>query len=160
MSIWRLIVESNTFNFAILLIIFAVLAEKLHISDAIEKMKQEIVTTIENAKQERENAKSELLSAEKSIENIEDEIKSRLQDASKRAEDISSKIMANTEEQIRSIENNIQKAIETEEKTISADAINQTLQKSVQLAEKHIKKQLKENPELHNKFIEESIGAL
>ena len=60
-NFWNLIVESNTFNFAVLLIIFAVLFKKLNISSGVEKIKQDIINTINNAKNERENAKNKLL---------------------------------------------------------------------------------------------------
>lgn len=159
-DLWNLIVESNTFNFAILLLIFAVLAEKIHLSEKLEKLKQDITASIENAKLERDNANSELLSARKSVEHLEDEIKSRLNEASKRADGVSEKILEGAQTQINSIEKNMQKAITSEEKTLSIKAAKTTLQNSVKLATKQIKTVLKNNPELHNKFIDESIGAL
>ncbi len=159
-NLWNLIVESNTFNFAILLLIFAVLAEKIHLSDKLEKIKLDIINAIENARLERENANSELISTRKSVEHLEDEIKSRLNEASKKADGVSEKIFEEMQKQINSIEKNMHKAIESEEKTLSAKAAKTTLQNSVELAAKHIKTVLKNNPDLHNKFIEESIGVL
>lgn len=36
-NFWNIIVESNTFNFAVLLVIFAVLYKKMNVADGIEK---------------------------------------------------------------------------------------------------------------------------
>lgn len=156
-NFWTLIVESNTFNFAVLLIIFAVLFKKLNISSGIEKIKQEIINTINNAKNERENAKNKLLDAEKSIEHINEDIKQRLDDATQRGEGIARQILSNTEEQVQLIEKNISRVISAEEKTLSAQMTAKTLQASVELAKQHIKNSIANNPELHNKFIDESI---
>lgn len=86
-NFWNIIVKSNTFNFAVLLLIFAILFKKLNVSALVEKIKQDIINTINNAKAERENAKNKLYDAQKSIENIEEEIKQRLDEASLRGRD-------------------------------------------------------------------------
>lgn len=59
-NFWNIIVESNTFNFAVLLLIFAILYKKLNISNTVEKIKQDVINTINNAKTEKENAKTNL----------------------------------------------------------------------------------------------------
>ena len=87
-NFWNIIVKSNTFNFAVLLLIFAILFKKLNVSAIVEKIKQDIINTINSAKAERENAKNKLYDAQKSIENIEEEIKQRLDEASLRGEGI------------------------------------------------------------------------
>ena len=52
-NFWNIIVESNTFNFAVLLLIFAILYKKLNISNTVEKIKQDVINTINNAKTEK-----------------------------------------------------------------------------------------------------------
>ena len=42
-KIWDIIVKSNTFNFAILVIIFAIAASKLNLGEKIEHIKSEII---------------------------------------------------------------------------------------------------------------------
>ena len=156
-NFWNLIVESNTFNFAVLLIIFAVLFKKLNVSAEVEKIKQDIITTINNAKSERENAKNKLLEAEKSIEHIDKDIQDRLDEASQRGDGIAKQILTNTEEQVKLIEKNISRVINAEEKTLSAKMTTKTLNASIELAKQHIKSTIAANPDLHNKFIDESI---
>ena len=159
-NFWNIIVKSNTFNFAVLLLIFAILFKKLNVSALVEKIKQEIINTINNAKAERENAKNKLYDAQKSIEHIEEEIKQRLDEASLRGEGIAKQIAANADEQVKLIEKNISRVINAEEKTLSAKITEKTLKASIELAKQHIKNTLVNNPELHNKFIDESIDNI
>ena len=159
-NFWNIIVKSNTFNFAVLLLIFAILFKKLNVSALVEKIKQDIINTINNAKAERENAKNKLYDAQKSIEHIEEEIKQRLDEASLRGEGIAKQIAANADEQVKLIEKNISRVINAEEKTLSAKITEKTLKASIELAKQHIKDTLVNNPELHNKFIDESIDNI
>lgn len=159
-NFWNIIVKSNTFNFAVLLLIFAILFKKLNVSALVEKIKQDIINTINNAKAERENAKNKLYDAQKSIEHIEEEIKQRLDEASLRGEGIAKQIAANADEQVQLIEKNISRVINAEEKTLSAKITEKTLKASIELAKQHIKNTLVNNPELHNKFIDESIDNI
>ena len=119
-NFWNIIVESNTFNFAVLLLIFAILYKKLNISNTVEKIKQDVINTINNAKTEKENAKNKLMEAEKSIEHIDEEIKQKLSEASIKGDDIAKQILANTNEKVDLIEKNISRVISAEEKTLSA----------------------------------------
>lgn len=159
-NFWNIIVKSNTFNFAVLLLIFAILFKKLNVSALVEKIKQDIINTINNAKAERENAKNKLYDAQKSIEHIEEEIKQRLDEASLRGEGIAKQIAANADEQVKLIKKNISRVINAEEKTLSAKITEKTLKASIELAKQHIKNTLVNNPELHNKFIDESIDNI
>ena len=57
-NFWNIIVESNTFNFVVLLIIFAVLCKKMNVASGVEKIKQGIINSINSAKEEQERANS------------------------------------------------------------------------------------------------------
>ena len=84
LNFWKLIVESNTFNFVVLILIFAILFKKINLADTIEKIRLDIVRTIDNVKKEQQDAKSKLANAQKAIEHIDDDIKERLNEAGKR----------------------------------------------------------------------------
>lgn len=160
MNFWNAIVQSNTFNFAVLLLIFAVLYKKLNISNTIENLKQDIIKKIENAKSEREQAKQKLLSAKQLVEHLDEDIKERLNDANTRATGLSEQIIKNAQEQVKLIEKNVQNVISGEEKTLSTQLSDKALKASVELAKQKIIKTLEDNPKLHDKFIEESIGEI
>lgn len=156
-NFWNIIVESNTFNFVVLLIIFAVLCKKMNVANGVEKIKQGIINSINSAKEEQERAKEKLKNAEKSIENIDNDIAKQLESASQRGEGLANQILANTEFKVQQIEKNAKRVIEAEEKTLSAEMTGKTLNSSIELAKRHIIATLENKPELHNKFIDESI---
>ena len=156
-NFWNIIVESNTFNFVVLLIIFAILCKKMNVANGVEKIKQGIINSINSAKEEQERAKEKLKNAEKSIENIDNDIAKQLESASQRGEGFANQILANTEFKVQQIEKNAKRVIEAEEKTLSAEMTGKTLNSSIELAKKHIIATIENNPELHNKFIDESI---
>ena len=71
---WSLIVQSNTFNFAILAIIIAVVCVKIDLPNVIEKIKEDIALAIENANYEKQSAEKELRKAKKLVKNTDQEI--------------------------------------------------------------------------------------
>ncbi len=160
MNFWNAILESNTFNFAILLLIFAIFYKKLNVSSVIENLKSEIVKRIENAKQERLLANQKLQNAQKSVENLDDEIKAQLSDATQKAENLSNEIIATANKKATQISSNTKKIIEGEEKTLSAKLNDKVLKASIELAKEKIIKELETNPKLHENFITESIGEI
>ena len=101
MNFWNAILESNTFNFAILLLIFSILYKKLNVSSLVENLKSEVVKRIEDAKQERLQASQKLKDAQKSVENLDNEIKSQLSDATQKAENLSKQIISSAEEKVQ-----------------------------------------------------------
>ena len=58
------------------------------------------------------------------------------------------------------LDKNFRRSVEAQEKTVSAKLSDETFQSAIELAKQKVIKMLEENPELHNKFIDESIGAL
>lgn len=159
-NFWNLILESNTFNFIVLLVLLTIVMQKLKISDAVEKLKDEIVEAIENSKRARANAEKNYSDAKSKIEHIEDEISERLSIASKQAENIAGSISENVSRKLKQIENNALKVIEAEEKTLLTSLTDKTSKSSVELASNYIKLMLEKQPDLHKKYIEESIDEL
>ena len=129
----------------------------MNVANGVEKIKQGIINSINSAKEEQERAKEKLKNAEKLIENIDNDIAKQLEYASQRGEGLANQILANTEFKVQQIEKNAKRVIEAEEKTLSAEMTGKTLNSSIELAKRHIIATLENNPELHNKFIDESI---
>ena len=157
---WNLIVQSNTFNFAILVIIIAVVFAKIDLPGIIEKIKNDVARAIENAKQEKENAEKDLKTAQKTAANTDNEVAEQLKTAENNAQNLSQGIMKNNELQIENIKSNILKVINAEEKSLSAKLTQDTVNNSIELAKQNIINELNENPDLHNKFIDDSINEI
>lgn len=160
MSFWQTIVETNTFNFAILLLIFAVLYKKLNVSSIVESIKSNIVKKIDDALSTKKSADEKLKNAEISVSNLDIQIKEIAENANLQAKGMTESISENADKQINSINDNVVRTILSEEKIIGQRITQDTLKSSVELAKQHIQKVLKDNPSLHDKFIEESLEEI
>ena len=103
----NLIVESNTFNFIVLLVILVIVMQKLKVSEAAAKLKDNIVNAIESAKSAKENAKAHYDDAKSKIEHIEEEISERLALATRQAENVAESISENTDRKVTQIAHNV-----------------------------------------------------
>lgn len=159
-NFWKLIVESNTFNFIVLLVILVIVMQKLKVSEAAAKLKDNIVNAIENAKNAKEKAKTYYDDAKSKIEHIEDEVSERLALATRQAENVADSISENTSRKVTQIEHNVEKVVEAEKKTLITELTEKTTKSSIILAEKYIKLRLDNEPELQDKYIEEGIEEL
>lgn len=158
--IWNTIVTSNTFNFLVMLAILGWIIKKFDIAGSLENFKSTIINSIKKADEEKETAGKKLLEVKKSVENLETEISQKLDNAKLHAENAARSVIMQTENKVKQIENNVYKIIETEEKKISSRLTSKTAQASAELAKNHIKAVLKQHPELHEKFINQSIQEL
>lgn len=159
-NFWNLILESNTFNFIVLLVLLVAVMQKLHVAEAVEKLKSDIVYAIETSRLAKENAQKNYKDAKHKIEHIEEEISEKLSLASTQADNVAGSILETTERKLKQIENNVKKVIEAEEKTLVTSMTEQTANASVELARNYVISRLHREPELHNKYIEESIEEL
>ncbi len=157
-NFWDIIVETNTFNFAILAIIIAVVLTKINIPELTEKIRKEIAKQIENARLEKQNAQDELKSAKRITKNTDTEVNEKLQGAKNNAKLLSDEIKKNTEEQIQNINANIERVISSEEKKMSAKLKSDTMKNAIELARQDITSKL--DTKLHEKLIEQSIKEL
>lgn len=157
-DLWNTIVQSNTFNFAILVIIIAAVFIKIDISGIIEKIKNDAAFAIENAKSEKENAQKELITAQKTAANTDNEVKERLENAEINARNLTGQILKTTEEQLKHIEENVQRVLSAEEKNLSLKLTQGAVVDSMGLAKQNIEARL--NQELHEKFIDASLNEL
>ena len=157
MNVWNVILESNTFNFIVLAIIIIYLMKKLRAGAALENLKNAIIKRIDDSKAEKEKALSELKTAEKAVENLDNEIKERYNLAEQNANGVIQQTVMNAENQVSHILQNAENAIENEEKQISAQILKSTAEKALLTAKDIIAARLKENPELHEKYINEAI---
>ena len=157
---WNLMVQSNTFNFAILMLIIAIVFAKIDLPGIIEKIRLEIASNIENAQKLQKEAQSELKKAKKAIKNTDTEVEEKLSSAKNSAKLLVDEINKNTKSQVAQIENNVDRVILAETKKVSTKLSHDTVNKAINLAKENIINKLASDPSLHNKLIEESITEL
>ena len=159
-QIWNFIVTSNFFNFVVMVLILAWIINKINLGEILEKAVSNIKNSIEKSESEKAAGEKELLSAQKSVENLASEIQEKLTAAENQAEKIAKNIIEETEQKVKNIQSNIERSVRAEEKTISARLSKKTAAASAELAKQHIKAVLETHPELHEKYINQSIEEL
>ncbi len=157
---WDIIVKTNTFNFAILMIIFAVIFVKLNVPQILENIKNDIASTINNARFEKDLAEKELRKTTKLVKNTDNEVEEKLNIAKTNAKTLVNNINKTTKEQIKHIENNIARVIDSEEKKVNSELSTKTVNSAIQLAKETIINNLKKDKTLHTKFLDKSIEEL
>ena len=154
------LLESNLFNFVVMVAIFALIAKGVKIGEKLEGNKQKIVETVNSAVQTKETSHSELKKVEESVKNLSDEIKTIVDNAKESLATLEKKIVADSEKQVSSIEANVSKVVESEASKLTSKLAKGVSNASVALAECNMRKLLRENADLHNKFIYDSIDEL
>lgn len=158
--IWNTIVASNTFNFVVMLFILGWVVKKFALKSSLENLQNKVEQTIQTSEKEKEIGILTLENAQKSVENLDDEIAENLDQAKSQAENLAKEILEKAENKVKQFELNIEKAVVSEEKQISARLMSDTAKKSSELAKDKIEKLLEDHPELHEKFINESLTEL
>lgn len=159
-QIWKIILESNTFNFIILVILFAIIIKVCKLSSLLESGINKVKETIDKSVISKEKSIAELKEAEEKVSNIHneiEEIEKRNAEAISKSEE---KISIETENQIDSINESITKLIDSKEKEIISRLSKKTILTSIEIAKENVKKILKKNPAFHEQFINESVKEL
>ena len=159
-DIYNLILHSNTLNFAIFLTILILIFKKVDISSILENMCNKIRKNIEDSENDKNNAQKNKSEAVKSVKNTENEIENINLVAIDKARILKEQTEQDTNSKITAIKNNAERIINFEEKTITSILISNIGLKSVEKAKEHLIKEIRENKELHSKFINDSIEEL
>ena len=157
---FNLILHSNLFNFAFFMLIIIVICIKIDVPAVLEKMKEKVSSEIENSKETKEKSLSDLADANTQYSKLPQELENISENAKQKSESLSKQIALETEQKISNIENNTQNILSAEQKHVTSDLISKLGVKSVEFAKYDIIEELKNNPHLHDKFIEESIAKL
>ncbi len=160
LHIWDIIIKSNLFNFIVMVAILWWICKKFSIGTMLENAKQNVINSIEKSKEEKASSKEKLALANELVKNLDSDIASQLEEAGKQGDLLGNDIVHDTDSKISYINENISRVLESEEKTISSRLTGKTAYAAVQTAENHIKNILKNTPELHDRYIQESIDEL
>lgn len=160
LSFFKYLATSNTINFIIMVVILAVIVKKMNLSASMNKSISGVESSIKKSDEEKVISENKLAEAKDRIEKLPTDIKNLEEGAVAKADVFKSKIEESTQKTISGIESNIDRVISIEEKKISNIMTGKTVIASVELAKDNIKNLLKSNPDLHNKFFEDSLDEL
>ena len=157
---WSNILNSNAFNFTILVIFFAVLMKYLKLPEAMESQRQDIQNSVEASDNLKKEAEEAFLKVEKSLENLPQELDEIIQKADSAAKAFEAKSKDEIDRLVGSIKENAKKQLEAEEKQVQSALLKNVSKASVDVAQKQVKRVLDGNKELHRKFINDFINSI
>ena len=130
---------------------------KLDAKGKIENARANVIETIDNSETEKNNSVSELDAMQESISRINDEILEILNKSEENAQIVGNKILDDAKNTAITYQNNAQKAIENKQAMLKNDLLKRASSASIELAKMQIINELNQNPDLHNRLIDESI---
>ena len=143
--------RTNLFNFVIFLAIIIFVCKKINVTGKLEAAKKDVVNNIENSKTAKSDSESTLKAIEESVAHIEAEENARM---------VGGKILEDAEKSVENIKYNSKKTADARAGLIRNDIMRRASAASVDVAKNHIINELRNNPELHNKLIDESVEAI
>ncbi len=156
----KYILHSNIINFLLMLWILYAIVKKLNLGKNFESSIDSVKAGIKKSDEEKNNAAKVLEEAKALIDKLPEDIKILEQNNIEKVEVFKNQIEENTHNTIFNFEKSIDRVIEIEEKKISNILTEQTSHASIELAKQHLTEALKNNPDLHNEFIMNSLDEL
>lgn len=159
-SFIKYLAESNAINFVIMLIILGFIIKKVNLQKSFNSSIKNVESKILKSDEVKETAKSSFTGAKSTIDRLPEDIAALEKEALSKSKVFKEQIEESTQKAILTIQKNADRAISIEEKKISNLLTGKTITDSIELAANNLKDMLDNNPELHNKFIEESLEEL
>lgn len=160
MNLWEILVESNTFNFIILALIFVFVFKKLNIAKKFDELQEAIEIEVKESDKLKQESEENLSAAQKSLDSVGSEVEKIVSEAEKTAEIMAGQIVAQAVPQIEIIKNNAQKVIENDIRKTKTTLSFNVANASLKLSEQKLKDKLNNNENLHQIFIDEAISEL
>ncbi|MBR1942235.1 hypothetical protein IJ843_00700 [bacterium] len=160
MEIWNTIVQTNTFNFIIFVLIFAIILKVAKVGNLIASMQEKVKQFVNDSVSAKENSVQNLKKAEETASKVGLEIKEIIDNADLNAMRLGRKILADANVQSENILKSADKVNDANGKKIIYELSQEAALASVELAKKHIINVLDKKPQYHAKFLEDSINEL
>lgn len=152
--------RTNLFNFIIFFSIIVFLIKKMDVAGKLEAAKDDISKNIEHSKTVKIDSESVLKEVEDSVAHLEDEIDSIIKKSEENARLVGDKIIEDAHGLVANMRDGVNKAAEARAALLKNDILSRALNASIEVAKDHIMSELRNNPDLHYKLIDESVDAL
>ncbi len=159
-SIIHTLIQTNTINFIVVLAVLIFILSKLNAGTKINKIKEEIKEYVENSVSEKTIAEKELEAVEEKIKQLPKETKLIETSAENNIKGLEQKIKKEIEDKKNDIKTSADRILNLEIKQFKSKLTSILSEKSVILAKDNAIEQLKNNSELHNKYINEAIEEI
>lgn len=159
-EILKYISESNIINFCLMIWLLVYLCKKIDLGSVLNGSVKNVENYIEKSKTEMNNSKNMVLDSEKLLSKLPSQIEEIQKFSAQKSEIFKKQLEESTKKSIEKINANISRVVEIEEKKISAKVMDYSFNKSINKAKNEIESMLESNPQLHDKFIEDSLCEL
>ncbi len=157
---WNLILESNLINFIVVFVIMAYIIKKINVGDKIENVRKTIKSYVDESSNEKAAAEKELSQIQAKIEHLQDDIKYIEATAQNNIKGFENKIQEEIYEKKKDIDKNAERILNLETKNFKDKLSSVLSEASINLVRKNAIEQLKNNRELHNKYINEALEGI
>ena len=159
-EIFKFLATTNTINFIIMIGLLYWLVKKMKLGKSFEQGIKNIQSEIEKSDSTKQTSLNHHKEAQNLINGLPNDIKTLENNSAEKIDIFKKQIKENSQKTINNISINIEKSIQIEEKKISNLLTEQTSQNALQQAKTNLEDMLKNNPKLHDLFIEQSIAEL
>ena len=157
-SLFEKILETNLINFLIVISTLVWIFKKAHLGDLIQKMADDVKTSVEESSQNALNAINDYKETRKATRGTEQLQEKIIKQAQRNAVSIKEKIEEKTAQKRDEIKSNLLKAFEDQKENFKNLTVDDVYQASVELAKLEVLKRL--NKDIHKKLINTSIEEL
>ena len=159
-EIAKFLINTNTVNFIIMVLILGYLVKKMNLGKSFEQGIDSVKALISKSDDAKSTSKKHFDEAQALINGLPKDIKTLENNSAEKIDIFKAKISDNTQKAITNIAANVEKSVSIEEKKISNLLTEQTSKDAILQTKTNLEEMLAKNPELHNKFIENSIKEL
>ncbi len=154
------ILHSNLINFVIMIVIIALILRKINVKDNIDNQHKKIKDSINKSQEEVKSALKNYENAKEKLDNVHIETEKIVENAKNVLENLEQKHKNELEDIKAYFEKNLTKEIEREKQNTLNDITLSVAKASAALSYDNIKQTLKQNPNLHQKYIDECINSI
>ena len=159
-SILKYLATSNTINFIIMVGILYWIVKKIDINKILDSWINKIKKAIKDSEEQKQQSISNLQKAKEILDGLEQDIERIDKNCDDKINVFKNQITQTTKKSIENINSNIKRTLMIDEKKISNNIVENAAKDSINQAQNDIINLLKTNPDLHNKFIQNSIEEL
>ena len=157
LSFFKYLATTNTINFILMVIILVWLVKKMNLSSLLNKGINQTLSKVNSSEQEKSSAQDKYTLTRKELSQLPQKLKELQQEAECSATALKNNIDNAADIKVDKIKQNINKTIYREEKTLSSQLIKETIEETVKHSKANMINILKNNPDMHNKLIKQSI---
>ena len=152
--------KTNTVNFLLMAAILYLIIKKMNISSSLKKGVDNVINSIKNSEQEKENSQNLVDSAAATMSKLPEQIKEIEKFSEQKTEVFKKQLEETSNKTIENIKQNVEKVVAIEEKKISNHITSETVADSIEASKNNIIEMLKDKPNLKYKFIDKSLEEL